>query len=143
MSGIHAREWISPAVVTYLIQRLVEYPENAGMFQDVDWYIMPVMNPDGTFNTAPVSNQQFKISPLRSFQVTNSPTDSIACGVRRAPRTSDPPVMERIPTATLVSNGAARAPVRICAARSMQDREPSPSPKLRPSPTSSWAKLHS
>ena len=45
--GIHAREWISPAVATYIIQQLVEVPANSKMFFDVDWYIMPVMNPDG------------------------------------------------------------------------------------------------
>ncbi|KAI9553885.1 hypothetical protein GHT06_019155 [Daphnia sinensis] len=45
--GFHAREWISPAVVTYIIQQLVEVPANANLFSNVDWYIMPVMNPDG------------------------------------------------------------------------------------------------
>lgn len=45
--GIHAREWISPAVATYIIHQLVEFPENDGLFRNVDWYIMPVMNPDG------------------------------------------------------------------------------------------------
>jgi murein tripeptide amidase MpaA len=46
-SGIHAREWISPATVSYFIQQLVEVPANAKLLQNVDWYIMPVMNPDG------------------------------------------------------------------------------------------------
>ncbi|XP_011630691.2 LOW QUALITY PROTEIN: carboxypeptidase B-like [Pogonomyrmex barbatus] len=41
--GIHAREWISPAVVTYIIDQLVENSENL----DVDYYILPVANPDG------------------------------------------------------------------------------------------------
>ncbi|KAI9553883.1 hypothetical protein GHT06_019153 [Daphnia sinensis] len=45
--GIHAREWISPAVATYIIQQLVEVPANAKLLANVDWYIMPVMNPDG------------------------------------------------------------------------------------------------
>lgn len=45
--GIHAREWISPAVATYVIQQLVEVPSNERLFANVDWYIMPVMNPDG------------------------------------------------------------------------------------------------
>ncbi|XP_046649992.1 carboxypeptidase B-like [Daphnia pulicaria] len=43
----HAREWISPAVVTYIIQQLVEDPANLKLLQNVDWYIMPVVNPDG------------------------------------------------------------------------------------------------
>ncbi|KAJ8687276.1 hypothetical protein QAD02_023070 [Eretmocerus hayati] len=41
--GIHAREWISPAVVTYIIDYLVEHSDNLG----VDYYILPVINPDG------------------------------------------------------------------------------------------------
>jgi len=41
--GIHAREWISPAAVTYIIDYLVENSENL----EVDYYILPVINPDG------------------------------------------------------------------------------------------------
>ncbi|XP_017775265.1 PREDICTED: carboxypeptidase B-like [Nicrophorus vespilloides] len=45
--GIHAREWISPATVLYIIQELVENPENRHMIENVDWMIIPVLNPDG------------------------------------------------------------------------------------------------
>jgi murein tripeptide amidase MpaA len=45
--AFHAREWISPAVVTYIIHQLVEEPANLKLLQNVDWYIMPVVNPDG------------------------------------------------------------------------------------------------
>jgi carboxypeptidase A4 len=41
--GIHAREWISPAVVTYLIDYLVEHSEQL----EADYYVLPVVNPDG------------------------------------------------------------------------------------------------
>ncbi|KAJ8686548.1 hypothetical protein QAD02_022342 [Eretmocerus hayati] len=41
--GIHAREWISPAVVTYIIDYLVKY----GNKFKVQYYIMPMVNPDG------------------------------------------------------------------------------------------------
>ncbi len=50
VKGIHAREWISPAVATYIIHQLVEVPSNERLLQNVDWYIMPVMNPDGITN---------------------------------------------------------------------------------------------
>ncbi|XP_066995955.2 carboxypeptidase B [Anabrus simplex] len=46
--GIHAREWISPASVTYIINQLTEYREQHGdAVQSVEWYILPVVNPDG------------------------------------------------------------------------------------------------
>lgn len=46
--GIHAREWISPAAVTYVINQLIEDWENQPSYiQNIDWYILPLANPDG------------------------------------------------------------------------------------------------
>ncbi|VDK53521.1 unnamed protein product [Anisakis simplex] len=49
--GIHAREWISPAVVLYMINQLVEkYDKDAEMrnlVDSIDWFIAPLLNPDG------------------------------------------------------------------------------------------------
>ncbi|XP_050316277.1 carboxypeptidase B-like [Anthonomus grandis grandis] len=46
-AGIHSREWIAQPVALYLIQQLVENNTNAGMYQNVDWVIIPNLNPDG------------------------------------------------------------------------------------------------
>jgi len=47
-SGIHAREWIAPAVGTWMLNELVE---NDGAHPDLteklDWYFLPSHNPDG------------------------------------------------------------------------------------------------
>ncbi|XP_030380142.1 carboxypeptidase B [Scaptodrosophila lebanonensis] len=46
--GFHAREWISPAAVLYVIDQLVEnFENNAELLLDYDWVILPVVNPDG------------------------------------------------------------------------------------------------
>ena len=48
--GIHAREWISPSSVEYLVNQLVENfnaPENKKMVEDFDIYVLPILNPDG------------------------------------------------------------------------------------------------
>ncbi|XP_066997997.2 carboxypeptidase B [Anabrus simplex] len=47
-AAIHAREWIAPPVALYTIQQLVEnYTVHKDLVDNVDWYILPVLNPDG------------------------------------------------------------------------------------------------
>ncbi|XP_030760511.1 carboxypeptidase B-like [Sitophilus oryzae] len=46
--GIHAREWITPATVTFIINNFVSNWENEPKYvQNIDWYIAPLLNPDG------------------------------------------------------------------------------------------------
>lgn len=47
--GIHAREWISPAFVTYLINELLTSDNEMvrEISESYDWYIVPSTNPDG------------------------------------------------------------------------------------------------
>jgi len=52
--GIHAREWIAVATATYLLDKVVGVFRNndtstceARAVQAVDWYIAPLLNPDG------------------------------------------------------------------------------------------------
>lgn len=47
--GIHAREWISPATVTYVINEFLTStdPDVRAMAENIVWHIFPVVNPDG------------------------------------------------------------------------------------------------
>ena len=46
--GIHAREWISPAVTTYAINELTTNHANySDLLDNLDWYLLPSHNPDG------------------------------------------------------------------------------------------------
>jgi len=46
--GIHAREWVAPGMALYIINQLVENnATNSSLTDAVDWYILPVLNPDG------------------------------------------------------------------------------------------------
>nr|CAD7258889.1 unnamed protein product [Timema shepardi] len=46
--GIHAREWVAPAMVLYVVNQIVEHRSSNGeMLEGVDWFALPVVNPDG------------------------------------------------------------------------------------------------
>ncbi|KAJ3643795.1 hypothetical protein Zmor_024215 [Zophobas morio] len=46
--GIHPREWISPAAVTYIINQLISnYDDEPSYIKNLDWYFVPVLNSDG------------------------------------------------------------------------------------------------
>lgn len=48
LSKFSSREWISPAAVTYIVNQLIEDWENQPAYiQNIDWYILPLANPDG------------------------------------------------------------------------------------------------
>lgn len=45
---MHGREWITSAVVMYIMRQLVEnYEKHRSVVDKADWYLMPVVNPDG------------------------------------------------------------------------------------------------
>lgn len=46
-STIHAMEWISTSVTTYIIQQLVENSDYRYLIENINWVIIPVLNPDG------------------------------------------------------------------------------------------------
>uniref|UniRef100_A0A182MNE1 Peptidase M14 domain-containing protein n=1 Tax=Anopheles culicifacies TaxID=139723 RepID=A0A182MNE1_9DIPT len=59
-AGAHGQQWIGPAVATWLLNRLLETPDmsqgnstpstesvDLKTVQSYDWYILPVLNPDG------------------------------------------------------------------------------------------------
>ncbi|KAG7175044.1 Carboxypeptidase B-like 5 [Homarus americanus] len=50
--GLEGREWISPAVLTYIIDQLVTKKETYDdLLSNVNFYFMPIVNPDGYYYT--------------------------------------------------------------------------------------------
>lgn len=51
--GIHAREWIAPATVTWMLNQILtnQDPAVRSVVEKFNWYIFPVVNPDGYHRT--------------------------------------------------------------------------------------------
>ncbi|XP_011505753.1 PREDICTED: carboxypeptidase B-like [Ceratosolen solmsi marchali] len=45
--GNHGREWISVSSALYIMQQLIENPRNREIFENIDIFIIPCLNPDG------------------------------------------------------------------------------------------------
>ena len=45
-AGIHAREWIAPAMAIYIIDQLLHNAQD-GFLDELNFHILPVANPDG------------------------------------------------------------------------------------------------
>jgi len=49
ITGIHAREWICPALATWILNQLLTSNDADIRFiaENFDWYVFPSVNPDG------------------------------------------------------------------------------------------------
>merc|ERR1712004_569898 len=103
-SGIHAREWISPATGTWMLNEVVEndarHPE---LTESLDWYFLP--------------------SATRT--ATESHVTTIACGERPRPNTTVTSAKELMPTGTGTSTGPRPEPLAIAAPRHIMALNPS------------------
>ncbi|GLG98821.1 Zinc carboxypeptidase A 1 [Gryllus bimaculatus] len=71
--GIHAREWISPATVTYILNQLLtsQDPAIRDIAENYDWYIFPSFNPDG---------YEYTHTTYRLWRKTRSRSSSLCYG---------------------------------------------------------------
>jgi carboxypeptidase A len=72
-SNIHAREWVTSASSTWMINELITSPNAAirDLAENIDWYFVPVANPDGFVYTH-TSN--------RMWRKTRKPSSSLCNG---------------------------------------------------------------
>uniref|UniRef100_A0A914HQK7 ShKT domain-containing protein n=1 Tax=Globodera rostochiensis TaxID=31243 RepID=A0A914HQK7_GLORO len=89
--GIHAREWISPAAVLYMIDQLVTgydtQPMIRQLIDQLDWFIVPLLNPDGYEYSRSSSDPEVRLwrknrSPVQCTQISTglfSPPQSQCC----------------------------------------------------------------
>lgn len=61
---IHGREWISTPAATWLLKELLtsEVPEVMTMSSNIDWYFIPVVNPDGFVYSRDVVRVMMKLN---------------------------------------------------------------------------------
>nr|CAD7256038.1 unnamed protein product [Timema shepardi] len=72
-AGIHAREWIAPATLTFIINQLLTSTNTAirNVAENFDWYIVPSANPDG---------YEYSHTNDRMWRKTRSPSNILCRG---------------------------------------------------------------
>ena len=62
VEGIHAREWISVAVSTYIINELIKENSDEDFKEKLNFHVLPIANPDGYIYTwSNVSNIRIRL----------------------------------------------------------------------------------
>lgn len=76
-SNIHAREWITSSTITYVIDQLLasRIPAVRDIAENLDWYIIPVLNVDGFVYSHEVVSHERSMSfiSIASFFFTKFP----------------------------------------------------------------------
>ncbi|XP_023344616.1 carboxypeptidase B [Eurytemora carolleeae] len=80
--GIHAREWISVASVSYVANELVKNPSNADLLEIFDFFILPVLNPDG-YEYTHTDNRMWRKNRSKDSSLLNILTNCIGVDLNR------------------------------------------------------------
>nr|CAD7452123.1 unnamed protein product [Timema tahoe] len=99
-AGIHAREWIAPAMALYIIHQLVENPDNTRLIQSVEWHIVPVLNPDGYEYSHTHGEHRRTLHPIGAIRLCADYANGKDFGGRQGPES-----MELMGTEIMVFNG--------------------------------------
>nr|USU81833.1 M14 metal carboxypeptidase 2 [Antheraea pernyi] len=81
--GIHAREWISPATVTWIIKEFLtsDDPDVRFLAETFIWHIIPVTNPDGYYYTFDGDRMWRKNRNPANYVVCNSGDTDLGNGI--------------------------------------------------------------
>ncbi|CAF4867405.1 unnamed protein product [Pieris macdunnoughi] len=80
---LHAREWISTAVVNWIIKELLTStdPVIRSMAENIEWHIFPVVNPDGYVYTFTTNRMWRKNRNTRNFTSCGAVSDDMSNGI--------------------------------------------------------------
>lgn len=101
-AGIHAREWAAHMTAVHLLRRLIEHSnEHLDVLEDIDWIIIPVVNPDGYVYSHNKVSSSFLLTDFYDWSLINR----TGCGEKTVVDSMEPNVSVSITIAITATNG--------------------------------------